>query len=90
LELKTPVRYLDVKLSAGGLFEETMPDDFRGFVYMIEGSVVANDQTLEKGSALFYDGDAKLVISSNSDSRFMVCFGQPHGEPIYHRGPYVD
>jgi redox-sensitive bicupin YhaK (pirin superfamily) len=90
LKLKTPVRYLDVQLSAGAHFEETLPPDFRGFVYMIKGSVVANDKILSEGSALFYDENAKLSIDADGHSRFMVCFGQPHGEPIYQRGPYVD
>jgi redox-sensitive bicupin YhaK (pirin superfamily) len=90
LKLKTPVCYLDVQLLAGGQFEETLPADFRGFVYMIEGSVVANTRVLSKGSALFYDGDAKLIINSEAQSRFMVCFGQPHGESITQHGPYVD
>jgi redox-sensitive bicupin YhaK (pirin superfamily) len=90
LKLKTPVRYLDVQLSAGGHFEEILPEGFRGFVYMVEGSIVVNEHVLSKGSALFCDGNAKLIINSDGHSRFMVCFGQPHGEPIVQRGTYVD
>ena len=91
LQLKTPVRYLDVQLSAGGgHYEETLPPDFRGFIYVVTGSVVANDKALSEGNAMFYDGDAKLSISSDTHSRFMVCFGRPHGEPIHQHGPYVD
>lgn len=90
LQLMTPVRYLDVQLSPGGKFEDILPDSFRGFIYVIEGNIRANDKVLSDGSALFCDKQTALSISSDTDSRFMVCFGQPHGEPIYQRGPYVD
>jgi hypothetical protein len=90
LQLKTPVRYLDVQLEAGGQLLEEMPDEFRGFVYMIEGTANVNGNSLSRGSALFYDGDATVDVSTDESCRFMVCFGQPHDEPIHQHGPYVD
>lgn len=90
LQLKTPVRYLDVLLNSGGKFVEKMPDEFRGFVYMIKGTATVNGNVLSMGGAVFYEGDAMVDVSADEPCRFMVCFGQPHGEPIHQHGPYVD
>ena len=90
LHLRTAVRYLDVQLDADGRFAEVMPENFRGFIYMVEGSAGFNGQTLSDGQALFYDGENRIDAVAIKASRFMVCFGQPHGEPIYQHGSYVD
>ena len=90
LQLKTPVCYLDVQLDSGGQFIEKMPDEFRGFVYMVEGAATGNGNAVAMGSALFYEGEATVDVSADEACRFMVCFGRPHGEPIYQHGTYVD
>lgn len=90
LQLRTRVRYLDVQLDSGGQLLEKMPSDFRGFVYMIEGIANVNGNSLSRGGALFYDGDATVDVGAGEHCRFMVCFGRPHGEPIHQHGPYVD
>ena len=90
LQLNTPVIYLDVELDADGKLEEAIPEGFRGFVYMISGAATINDEQLTTGNAMFFE-DAQHVIAESSDPcRFMLCFGQPHGEPIYQHGPFVD
>jgi len=90
LQLKTPVCYLDVKLDSGGKFSETMPDEYRGFVYMMKGAATVNGNDLATGSALFYEGAATVEVDSGASCHFMVCFGRPHGEPIHQHGTYVD
>lgn len=90
LQLRTPVRYRDVQLDAGRSLTEVMPENFRGFVYMVEGNAELNGQTVEAGQALFYDGEHSVNARANAASRFMLCFGQPHDEPVYQHGPYVD
>lgn len=94
LKLKTPARYLDVELEPEGVFEQVMPAEFRGFVYMVKGSAVVDvlgeHQSLVQHSAIFYPNAASVKLVANEACRFMVCFGQPHGEPIYQHGPYVD
>jgi redox-sensitive bicupin YhaK (pirin superfamily) len=90
LQLKTPVCYLDVQLDPGGQFVEKMPDEFRGFVYLIEGTATVNGNDVSMGSALFYEGAATVDVGADEACRFMVCFGRPHGEPIYQHGTYVD
>ncbi len=90
LRLNTPVVYLDVKLDAGGELEQAIPAGYRGFVYVIQGSCEVNGEAVEQGSAVFMEDITAVNVSSDSSSRLMLCFGQPHGEPIFQHGPYVD
>ena len=90
LQLNTPVIYLDIELNAGGKIEETIPEGFRGFVYMITGSASINGEQVDSGFAMFFDEVDSVIVESVGASRFMLCFGQPHGEPINQHGPFVD
>lgn len=90
LKLNTPVVYLDVELKTDGSMEENIPENYRGFVYMLEGSATINGKVVDRGNAAFFEETDSIQASSEQPCRFMLCFGQPHGEPIYQHGPYVD
>jgi len=90
IELKTGVEYLDVSLQAGARLERTVPEGFRGFIYLVEGSTRVNGELAESGAALYVENEPGLTINAVEDARFMWCFGKPHGEPIYQHGPFVD
>ena len=90
LALHTPTRYLDVKLNANAGYSVSMPVDYRGFVYLVEGNARINDSLVTSGQAVFFDSGGEIRLRSSDDCRFMLCFGKPHNEPIYQHGPYVD
>ncbi|HEY4732808.1 MAG TPA: pirin family protein [Gammaproteobacteria bacterium] len=90
LKLLTPVHYLEVFLEPDGHFQDILPVDYRGFIYAVEGQVKIGDSTLTSGEARFMEGIKQLTVSSTQASRFMVCFGKPHREPIRQHGPFVD
>lgn len=90
IRLKTEVEYLDVSLAAGARLERPLPEGFRGLVYLVEGAIRLNGEEATAGSALFVEDEWELTINAIEDSRFMWCFGKPHGEPIYQHGPFVD
>jgi len=90
IRLKTEMEYLDVSLDAGATFERTIADGLRGLVYVVEGSLSVNGNSIHEGYAAFVDGESFLSIEAGETSRFMCCFGKPHGEPIYQHGPFVD
>lgn len=89
LKIKTPMLYMDVSLDEG-VFTQDIPDGFRGFVYMVEGDAKVNGELLTTHQAQFHTDTDVLKVDANETCRFMVCFGKPHGEPIYQHGPYVD
>lgn len=90
VRLHTPVRYLEVSLDDGGRFRERMPEDFRGLVYVVDGAVRVNGEPLEVGGVAFFEAPAEVEVDAVQTSRVMVCFGQPHREPIRQWGPFVD
>jgi len=90
LQLKTDVEYLDVVLDKGVVWKKSITDAFRGFVYMVEGSLTLHGQTLLTGQAAFIEQERELELVADKDSRVMWCFGKPHGEPIHQHGPFVD
>jgi len=88
--LQTPVRYLEVVLDEGGCYSEQIPEDFRGFIYVVDGCLRIDDHSLSSGGVAYYEAAMRLDVIADTAARFMVCFGLPHGEPIRQRGPYVD
>lgn len=88
--LKTDVEYLDISLAAGTRWQRSIPDAFRGFVYVLEGSLLVEGKRVDSASAAYIDGMPNLTIEANQGARLMWCFGRPHGEPIYQHGSFVD
>ncbi len=90
LKLLTPVRYLDIQLTAGTHYEEQVATGYRGMIYIVEGSATAGKQTLAAGTGYFLEQEDILKLGTQQGCRFMLCLGIPHGEPIHQHGPFVD
>ena len=90
VKLKTPVRYLEVNLDKGASFSEAIAENFRGFIYLLKGQLKVNADNLSQREAYFFENIKELNVLASSESKFMVCMGQPHDEPIHQHGPFVD
>jgi len=90
VKLHTPVRYLDINLNADAVFNEKVPDDFRGFIYLLHGQLKVNAETVNEKEAFFFETIEELNIEALANSHFMLCMGKPHREPIRQYGPFVD
>jgi redox-sensitive bicupin YhaK (pirin superfamily) len=90
VKLETPIRYLRVNLEQGAKLNEKVPEDFRGFIYLLSGQLKVNVDTVNKREAFFFENIGKLDIEALEESHFMLCMGKPHGEPIKQYGPFVD
>ena len=91
LQLHTPVQYQDVSLQQDAKLANNIPDGFQGLLYVVEGKLNVNEQTLPAGSAVFFDDtDKVLSVYAQRASHYMLCLGQPHKEPIKQWGPFVD
>lgn len=91
--LHTPVRYLDVRLPAGGAFTEPVEPSFQGFVYVLEGEGRFGDpKTVAGPDRLLILGPGSLldVRAGAEPLRFVLGVGQPHREPVRWNGPFVD
>lgn len=90
MELLTPVLYLDVLVEPGATVSEDIPDGFRGFVYTVSGSIAVGGSMVDAGEACFMDDPGEIEVEGWEESRLLICFGAPHGEPIRQHGPFVD
>ena len=90
VKLHTSIRYLNVNLDKGAILSEPIPDDYRGFVYLITGNLKIDSEKVKEREAFFFEGINELLIEALEDSHFMLCMGKPHREPIRQYGPFVD
>ena len=90
VKLKTSVRYLEVTLDKDANMIESVPNEFRGFIYLLSGELEVNEKTFDEKQAYFFENISELNINALEKSHFMLCMGRPHGEPIRQHGPFVD
>ena len=89
VELQTEVEYFDLELLADASFEHEVLVGRNALIYVLEGQVSLLGEQLAAGHALLPTSGV-VKISASSASRVLWLSGKPHGEPINHRGPYVD
>jgi len=90
IQLRSDVEYLEVSLEQGATFDRAVAEGMRGLIYVESGSVSVNGEQVDAGAAAFVESVRSLTVLANAESRFMWCFGKPHGEPIFQHGPFVD
>ena len=84
--------YLDLHLSAGARFEQTLPPGHNAFVYVYRGSVGIGGQTVPAQRMALLANDAQadgVVIEAGEDAKALMIAGQPLNEPIAQYGPFV-
>lgn len=89
VDLQTEVDYLDVGLRADARFSRAVPEGHNALLYVMEGEVSVLGETLRRGDGLLPSA-GEVVIQAHENARFAWLAGRPHGEPIRHRGPFVD
>ncbi|KAI8093499.1 RmlC-like cupin domain-containing protein [Halteromyces radiatus] len=91
---RTPTMFIDVKMAKKGLtMEQSIPADFRGFIYTLEGKASFG------GSKHVADAHHTLVLSDegttipvealSDNCHFVIIAGRPLNEPIVQYGPFV-
>jgi hypothetical protein len=88
-DLTTPVSYFDLSLPAGAVFSESLPADYNAFVYLMQGDIVIQNETLPPLSLALLGPGAGVEIEARAQSRLLLVAGRPLGEPIARRGPFV-
>ena len=90
LLLHTKVIYLDVKLQKNHQYSVNVDKGMRGFIYLLEGEAEVLGESVKKAECCFVEKHLSVDISAEQDARFMICFGQPHNQPIFQHGSFVD
>lgn len=86
----TQVQYLDVQLKGNALFSQAVESTHVGFIYVIEGAVTIDNETLPAhGFAVLTEGDQLAIQGKEQGARFIIVLGKPIKEPIVQYGPFV-
>jgi redox-sensitive bicupin YhaK (pirin superfamily) len=90
--LSTEPIYWDVKLPAHSTFNQPIPADHNGFIYVYDGEVAigTDKRKLAAGNAgLLFKGDELEISAGDNPAKFLVLAGKPIKEPIAQYGPFV-
>jgi redox-sensitive bicupin YhaK (pirin superfamily) len=93
IELGTPALILDVELPDGGRMTTSVPPEFQGFAYLLDGgaSFGANGRRAKPPQlVLLGPGEAFAVTDADPGTRFLLMAGRPYGEAPRFNGPFVD
>ncbi len=85
--------YLDVRLPAGGAFEQDVRPEYTAFAHVIDGSGTfagTDPRPVDSGeTALFGTGGSIQVRAADRGLRFLLVSGRPLHEPVAWYGPIV-
>jgi quercetin 2,3-dioxygenase len=93
-----PMTMVDVRLDAGAVFMQELPASYNGFVYVLEGDVVAgasSETALNTGQVGWLNradgGDSTVLhLTARSEGARVVLYaGERQNVPIVMHGPFV-
>jgi quercetin 2,3-dioxygenase len=93
VQLGTPALILDIELPNGGEVTTSVPPEFQGFAYVLEGEAEfgANERLARPPQlVLLGRGDEFKVTNAAPGTRYLLMAGKPYGEVPVFNGPYVD
>ena len=95
-----PVTFLDIAMEPGATLAQTLPADYNGFVYVLEGAGrFGIDETPGGANQVLWLGapdaggdpgaDSEIVLRADGPLRAVLVAGRPIGEPVVQQGPFV-
>ncbi|TMI75645.1 MAG: hypothetical protein E6H05_06280 [Bacillati bacterium ANGP1] len=91
--LATPALILDIELPRGGEVTTSVPPQFQGFAYVLEGEAAfgaSRRRAMPTQLVVPGPGKAFTVRDAAPRTRYLLMAGQPYGEAPGFNGPFVD
>ena len=92
----SPLIMLDISMQADSKFEQKLPSNFNGFIYIISGSGRFGNNAVEADATqtLWMDRDesqqdSQISLQAITDLHVILLAGQPLQEPVTAYGPFV-
>lgn len=84
--------YLDVQLTAGTIFTQSLPVSHNAFVYVYRGEIaIGSEKVPTQRMAILTNDDLAdgVKIEAKSEAKILLIAGRPLKEPIAQHGPFV-
>ncbi len=91
MQLFTPFLYTAVTVNNGSN-EITIPAGYNSYLYVLEGDVEVNGQTINTFDVVHFERanqDESISFSAQQHAKFVVFAGEPIKAPVIARGPFV-
>ena len=86
----TPIDLWRVELEAGASMDMAFPAHHNASVFVMEGDLGAGDARAEQHQLMLFDhAGSDVEISTTDGAHLLVLAGEPLGEPVVARGPFV-
>jgi redox-sensitive bicupin YhaK (pirin superfamily) len=88
----TPINLFDIRLAAGSRVELNLPVGHQGGLVLLRGDLLVNSLEPVAGEAqlvLLGREGGSVLLEAKADSVVLALSGEPIGEPVASRGPFV-
>jgi redox-sensitive bicupin YhaK (pirin superfamily) len=87
----TPVNAVTIEAKAGGRVFVPLPKTHNAFVYLLDGSIALGEGATASGlhQVVFNNDGEGLEFHALTPTRALLMSGEPIGEPVAARGPFV-
>jgi redox-sensitive bicupin YhaK (pirin superfamily) len=91
IDTRTPIQFMHLRLDPGAQVRLPVPERHEGFLYGLEGSVLAGSKTLEAHQLGVLGGAGDGLEAAAGEKGFEGVFvtGVPLNEPVFQHGPFV-
>jgi len=93
IDTRSPMMFLDVQIEKDGIYEDTVPSEYDGFVYVYRGKGLfgSNEAKANEGQYFALSAGNQFVAKTADDEgvRFLLVAGKPLREPVERYGPFV-